>query len=508
MNFRAGFGQRHFIRFTGAIFGFLLLVFSMQNCSAGGGSSGGSVEWYYHWNCNGDSECLLINSACGSGPSGTCPPSGTADEGSDTTGYYNCDELMQFAANIYGPSAVDSCDNNPLGSPGGGGSSTPAPTISSFSPASGTAGTQITINGANFPTSASLVTVTVNGAVATVGSISSTQIVVTVPALNPSTGQVVVTTSAGAYIAGSSFTVTGTVPPSVFWTEHNPGGAIKALAKSGGVITTLAGGLEYPTNLTEDSSNLYWIEYDSISRTTGALRKMSKSGGTITTLVSNLSYLVNSDQLATDGSYVYWLTVTSLSKVSVNGGTVTTLASGNRFGNALAIDSTYAYYFGDGNLYKVPLAGGSATTLATGVTYSMTGFSIAVDGSNVYWTDNTNFAGSGVLNKVSLSVGTVTTLASNLNTGSLDIDSSKIYLFDYSGGTGYLQSIPKAGGSFTTLATGLSTADSALDGSGIFYWTEFGSNTAGDIGKVSSSGGAVTHYGSNLYEPVGITVDP
>jgi hypothetical protein len=61
-------------------------------------------DWYYHWNCNGDSECLATN------PNGT--PTGTTDEGPGAGGQSSCDALLQFAATWWGPTAVDACDQN------------------------------------------------------------------------------------------------------------------------------------------------------------------------------------------------------------------------------------------------------------------------------------------------------------------------------------------------------------------------------------------------------------
>ncbi|MEM1259262.1 MAG: IPT/TIG domain-containing protein, partial [Bacteroidota bacterium] len=61
----------------------------------------------------------------------------------------------------------------------------PAPvefTVTAISPESGTVGTEITITGTDFPTDASAINLTFDGVVATVSSISSTQIITTVPA--------------------------------------------------------------------------------------------------------------------------------------------------------------------------------------------------------------------------------------------------------------------------------------------------------------------------------------
>ena len=65
------------------------------------------ADWYYHWNCNGDPECLTTN------PTGQ--PSGDSDEGPEEV---NCTQLMQFRVHFWGPGALDACDQSPT--PGGG----------------------------------------------------------------------------------------------------------------------------------------------------------------------------------------------------------------------------------------------------------------------------------------------------------------------------------------------------------------------------------------------------
>lgn len=81
------------------------------------GNAAGSGDWYYHWNCNGDPQCLATN------PTGA--PSGVLDEGPAQSA---CTSLMQFAARFWGAAAVNSCDHSATGAPGGGGA-----TLSSIS---------------------------------------------------------------------------------------------------------------------------------------------------------------------------------------------------------------------------------------------------------------------------------------------------------------------------------------------------------------------------------------
>jgi len=151
------------------------LVLALFALLTGCGGSAASSDWYYHWSCNGDSQCLSTN------PTGA--PSGTLNEGPNES---SCTELLQFAQNFWNmPPATNSCDQDPNG---GGGSG--AVTISGFSPASTAPGNNVTIDGSGFPTSG--LTITVDGIACTVVSATSTEIVITLPAMGNFTGPIVV----------------------------------------------------------------------------------------------------------------------------------------------------------------------------------------------------------------------------------------------------------------------------------------------------------------------------
>jgi hypothetical protein len=63
-------------------------------------------DWFYHWNCNGDSSCLATNP--------TNMPTGNQDEGPGAGGISSCNSLLQFADQFWGPAAVDACDQIPV----------------------------------------------------------------------------------------------------------------------------------------------------------------------------------------------------------------------------------------------------------------------------------------------------------------------------------------------------------------------------------------------------------
>lgn len=79
-------------------------------------------------------------------------------------------------------------------------------TVTAISPESGTVGTEITITGTDFPTDASAVNLTFGGVAATVSSITSTQIVTTVP-IGAASGEVSIVANGVTKTTPSPFTV-------------------------------------------------------------------------------------------------------------------------------------------------------------------------------------------------------------------------------------------------------------------------------------------------------------
>jgi alpha-tubulin suppressor-like RCC1 family protein len=166
--------------------------------ACGGGGGGGDKDWYYHFICNGDSECLSLNPL----PDGT--ESGTLNQGPGQGGESSCNSLLTFGnINWNIPPAQQWCDHSSgLNPPGGF-----VPTISGFTPSTGAPGDTVTITGTHFPTSASAVTVTIAGVQAAVTNATSTQLTVTVPTMGNATGPIVVTTSGGSATSADTFSV-------------------------------------------------------------------------------------------------------------------------------------------------------------------------------------------------------------------------------------------------------------------------------------------------------------
>lgn len=151
---------RSFIRSVG-----IPAVLALSACSGGGGGGGGGEpNIYYHFICNGDSECLTLNPF----PSGT--PSGTSNQGSGAGGQANCNSLMTFGNKFWNiPPAQQWCDTTPDFS------ASPFPTVSmSVSPSTVVVGQSATVTWSSVNTNSCTAGGAWTGAKATSGSQSVT----------------------------------------------------------------------------------------------------------------------------------------------------------------------------------------------------------------------------------------------------------------------------------------------------------------------------------------------
>lgn len=116
------------------------------------------------------------------------------------------------------------------------------PTITSISPATGPAGTSVTITGTNFKTTATDNSVNFNGTPATVTSATATALVVTAPA-GGTTGAVSVSTSDGT-ANGPTFTYIIPTPPTI--------SSISPTSGPAGTVVTITG-THFKTTLTDNA---------------------------------------------------------------------------------------------------------------------------------------------------------------------------------------------------------------------------------------------------------------
>ncbi len=291
-----------------------------------------------------------------------------------------------------------------------------------------------------------------------------------------------------------SFTTCGGASCHVYFTTYGFGhdqGTVNSVQNSGGSVTTYAGGQDLTTSVAVDGAYVYWTNL------VGSLSKVPIGGGNVTTLATGLN---NAHSLEVDGASAYWLNEGdgTIDKVPIGGGSVTTLASGQS-PTALAVDGSYVYFTSGTSVDKVPVGGGSVTTLATG---QVAPRSIAVDGAYVYWVnqETSPYAGDGSVNKVPIGGGSVTTIVQGGNQAftvpinqplGMAVDGTNVYWTNPADtpNNASVYQVPIGGGVVTNLAQAASFPRSiAVDGAYV-YWVD---SDLAEVERVPIGGGIVT----------------
>lgn len=511
-------------------FALSLLFFSvtivLTGCSGGGSgasSSSSTAGFDGLYNCSGTS-VTPAGSSSGTGSftcsNGHCADSsgaftGTVDanglfSGTDTlcqtclplpmSGQFSKTSAFTLSGQSGNVSMTMTCNYGGSTGGGAGGGTLPA-AVTGFNPTSGAPGAEVTVTGTNFPTptpNLSNISVSVCGVQAAILSVTSTEIVFSVPYVAAASCDVLVTVSGVPITAGGAFTVTAFTLPSgshVYWTEHTLySGFVRMTGKNGGTITTINASPGIAMDIAVNDTGIYWID-GGIPDV--RLKKSGLTGNTISTLASNL---LNVFSIALDSSNVFWGNYETVNKVGIAGGTPSQIASGLAGAYNVALDSANVYWTeqsSSGSLKKMVKSGGTVTTLVSSGLYFPS--YIAVDAVSVYFIDS-----GSIIKKVGINGGTVATLASGLDQPrDITVDSTSVYWTEYNSGT--VKKIGLDGGAVTILASGLNGPDGIAVDSTSVYWAEEGSGT---IKKMALSGGAAETIASGLFAPSRIAVYP
>jgi hypothetical protein len=179
--------------------------------------------------------------------------------------------------------------------------------------------------------------------------------------------------------------------------------------------------------------------------------------------------------------------------LALSGGNPTTIASAQNWPYGIAVDGTNVYWTnfalgaaGVGNVMKLPRDGSAvAIPLATGQTGPD---AIAVDATNVYWTTM-----SGNIMSMPIAGG----MAMTLDTGQSDpynlvLNGSTLFWTNWTGSAGAVLSAPVTGGSVSPVASGLSQLFGlAVDATSV-YWVQNSYNVPGVLQRIPRVGGSVT----------------
>jgi hypothetical protein len=222
------------------------------------------------------------------------------------------------------------------------------------------------------------------------------------------------------------------------------------------------------------------------------------------------------------GDDVYWLDLGGVGKVSTAGTQteIVTAPSPAAFalGGSIAVDAANAYWangnYPAGAVTSVPTAGGSPAQLAT----ANEPVGVAVDAQNLYFsTFGSSASPVGTIVEQPLAGGPAITLATGLATvGPIAIDASNVYWTDRFGAVSAVQI---GGGSMRTLVPAQYTlpANTILDDypvaiavdAGVVYWTSepLDPSQPATIESVAGAGGATTTIATLSSAPRGLAVD-
>ena len=272
----------------------------------------------------------------------------------------------------------------------------------------------------------------------------------------------------------------------VFWTDA---AALHSVPLAGGAMSTLASGLPLSGGLSVDTTRVAWTERPGSTAFSGAIRAVPKTGGTISTLVANaasprvVALISNGDLIYADG-------VIDFLPASVSGihrrsaaGSVTTLVSGVAGPGPIAVDGTHVYVSEGWWIKRVPRSIGAASLVSQANFYVT---SIGVDSTHVYWVEE-DF---GTVRKAPLTGGAPTLLGSgNGRPFDLRVSGGSVYWLL---GLDRLLRVPTAGGTVATVAGSLQAAEALTVDSGYAYFTE---SDAARVSRVPVAGGEVTTIG-------------
>jgi hypothetical protein len=271
-----------------------------------------------------------------------------------------------------------------------------------------------------------------------------------------------------------------------------------------------------------DSNNVYWTEYGDTQGSANGYVKACAVGGCPSGPVVYAQGLTNPRGIAVDAQNVYYGTAGysgvagGIWSCAIGGcnGTPTRLAAAD-IPYGVAVDGSYVYWVDNsGTVQKVAKGGGTPVVMYDGGAYDDAGDTLSelrqcvVDGPYLFFGDYNED-----LIRMSTGGGPPAFLGNGFNNSfygsdfGLTTDTASVY----SGGNGIIYRANKTvEDSGVTIANGIPTAVGLVrdPASGLLYWADFGSGNANDgtVGRVGTDGGGQRVLRSSLVTPEAVAV--
>jgi hypothetical protein len=277
------------------------------------------------------------------------------------------------------------------------------------------------------------------------------------------------------------------------------GGGVWRVAKTGGT-PSLVGASDYATAIAVDSRNVYWIGDHAVGGgpkpQSGNALYVAPVGGGPASILADGAY---STLLAVDDANVYGESGAGLWAVATGGGALRQLVdpASLLFAEAIALgdDGVYVASFccdvAHGLIARVPKGGGVPVVLADNQPHPR---AIAVDATAIYWSNDGYGIGAdripGGLLRAARDGSHVTTLVTDdvshrRGISALAVDGSNVYWSETAAGR--VVKMPKLGGAETVIAEGLIAPTGLVARGGNVYWV---SHPTIDAGAAPSDSGS------------------
>jgi hypothetical protein len=272
----------------------------------------------------------------------------------------------------------------------------------------------------------------------------------------------------------------------VYWSSLSSSGVVAMVAKGGGTPVTLASDQVDVWDVLSDGTSVYWPSSNA-SLSTSMISTLPVSGGTPTTFWTVSSPAAGAFDLATDGVNLYWAPLQIMSEPLTGGTAYDYEPAGPEIpGPFVAVDASNVYWI-SGNTFplwneviSISKGGGSASMVWSNTSSATLLDAIAADSTGLYWVDQGSSPDSGSIYTIPSGGGGVTQLVTGLDyPEGIAIDGTNVYWADQTG----ISKMPIGGGATTVLASGEQGAVNVKVDDTDVYWVNSCFGTVKKIAK-------------------------